>query len=167
MLEDGTMEEDKGVESLFLSGGGDVSFEDEVVKEGADGIGSEGFRRVSGLFESKAKVVADPLAVCFFGSDSLSGEPQGFAGAIQDVGYDGGRPGLQRLVRFRKDRNVFTEEVAMCSGRGFCFQTGSFPIKGIRPGKLEKITGQDSCRLKGLIELPVGEMGRASECGEK
>ena len=73
MLKDSTVQEDEGVECLFLGGGGDVPVENEVVEEGGNGIGSEGFGRFSGSFEGETEVVGDPLAVCFFGGDSLPG----------------------------------------------------------------------------------------------
>ena len=88
------MEEDKGVEGLFLGGRGDVPVENEVVEEGGDGIGSEGFWGFSFLFEGEAEVVGDPLAVCFFGGDGLPGEPEGSTRAVQHVVFDGGRPGF-------------------------------------------------------------------------
>jgi hypothetical protein len=44
VLENGTVEKDKGVEGLFLGGVGDVPVEDEVVEEAGDRIGAEVFR---------------------------------------------------------------------------------------------------------------------------
>ena len=44
MLEDGAVEEYKSVQSLSLSCRGNISFEDEMVEERCDGIGSGDFR---------------------------------------------------------------------------------------------------------------------------
>jgi hypothetical protein len=90
VLEDGTVKEDKGVEGLFLGGGCDVPVENEVVEEGGDGIGPEVFRGFSVLFTSETEVVGDPLAVCFFSGDGLSGEAKCFTRAVQHVVFDGG-----------------------------------------------------------------------------
>lgn len=56
----------------------------------------------------------------------------------------------------------------MCFGRVFCFEAESIPVKGIGPREIEEITGQDSCCLNGLFELPVGNAGglrQGSEVG--
>mgnify|MGYP007101562024 CR=1 FL=1 len=94
VLEDGTVEKNEGVEGLFLGGGGDVPVENEVVKERGDGIGAEVFRGFSVLFKGETKVVGDPLAVCFFSGDGLSGEAKCFTRAVQHVVFDGGWPGF-------------------------------------------------------------------------
>ena len=54
----------------------------------------------------------------------------------------------------------------MCLGRVFCFEAESFPVEGVGPGEVEEITGQDSCGLDGLFELPVGDAGGSRQGGE-
>ena len=106
------------------------------------------------------------MAVCFFGGDGLSGEAKGFTGAVQDVVFDGSWPGFGWLRRFRIDGDGFTEEVAVCFGRVFCFEAESFPVEGVGPGEVEEITGQDSCGLDGLFKLPVGKAGGSRQGGK-
>ena len=167
VLEDGAVEEDKGVEGLFLGRGGDGPVENEVVEEGGDGIWAEVFRGFTILFQGETKVVGDPLAVCFFGGDGLSGEAKGLTGAIEDVVQaGGGGPGLACWRGFGIDGDAFAEEVAVCFGRVFCFEAEGFPVEGAGPGQVEEITGEDSRGLDGLIELPVGKVGGSRKGGK-
>ena len=54
----------------------------------------------------------------------------------------------------------------MCLRRVFCFEAESFPVEGVGPREFEEITGQDSCSLDGLFELPVGEAGGSRQGSE-
>jgi len=159
MLKDSTVQEDEGVECLFLGGGGDVPVENEVVEEGGNGIGSEGFGRFSGSFEGETEVVGDPLAVCFFGGDSLPGEAKGLTRAVQHVVFDTGWSGFACWRDLGIDGDAFTEEVTVCFWRGLCFESECFPVEGVGPREVEEITSQDSCGLDGLLELPISEVG--------
>ena len=54
----------------------------------------------------------------------------------------------------------------MCFGRVFCFEAESFPVEGVGPREVKEITGQDSCGLDGLFELPVSDAGGSRQGGE-
>ena len=64
------------------------------------------------------------------------------------------------------DGDAFTEEVAVCLRRVFCFEAERFPVEGVGPREVEAITSQDSCGLDGLFELPVGEAGGSRQGSE-